>query len=210
MIKATTDARLKAGTAQRRQPDAALDDTDIAPREPSMHNRAIPLSHPCLTGKYTVIVRLGKFFRNVQRSAASRRRKSTATARTIFSGVNQKPFQLRTSGSLSLRRIKPPARSVIMHCHHQLIALTYVLETTPGLYSPAVGRQRQCWWYSRMALAFCRGWCGTSQNRRATAQRCKHSLVWPFHGVFGGSTLDETFGLSTYEIMKVMVDQSAS
>lgn len=50
---------------------------------------------------------------------------------------------------------------VIMHCHAtNLIALTYVPRTT-AICSPAsCGKVApNVWWSSRMASAFCRGWC---------------------------------------------------
>lgn len=76
-----------------------------------------------------------------------------------------------------------------MHCHAtNLIALTYVLENNTALITRKLWEgSTECWWCSRMALAFCRGWCGTDEIGQATAEEMqKHSLVlWPFHGVFG-------------------------
>ncbi len=75
MIKATTDAAERLGRAQRRQPDAAPDDADIALYHDNFHPqpRYIPLSQPMplLANTPFIVTGSGKFFRNVQLDPAA-------------------------------------------------------------------------------------------------------------------------------------------
>ncbi len=65
----------RLGRAQRRQPDAAPDNADIAPYHDNFHQqpRYIPLSQPMplLANTPFIVTGSGKFFRNVQLDPAA-------------------------------------------------------------------------------------------------------------------------------------------
>ncbi|MGU0042736.1 class II aldolase/adducin family protein [Escherichia coli] len=107
-------------------------------------------------------------------------------------GVNQRSdphFQTSSSLPFHCERIKATNGKdrVIMHCHAtNLIALTYVLENDTAVFTRQLWEgSAECLVVSRMALAFCRGWCrARTKSARQLHEMQKHSLVlWPFHGV---------------------------
>jgi rhamnulose-1-phosphate aldolase len=174
MIKATSDAWLK-GWDERNGGNLTLrlDAADIAPYEADFHAepRYIALSQPMplLANTAFIVTGSGKFFRNVQLDPAANlgvvKVDSDGAGYHILWGLTNDavPTSELPAHFLShSERIKATNGKdrVIMHCHAtNLIALTYVLENTPSYHPQAVGRQPSVWWSSRMASAFCRGWC---------------------------------------------------
>ncbi len=165
---------------------------------------------PTLANQPFIVTGSGKFFRNVQLDPAANlgvvKVDSDGAGYHILWGLTEDavPTSELPAHFLShSERIKLTGGKdrVIMHCHAtNLIALTYVLENHSDLSPVSCGKVApNVWWSSRMASAFCRGWCrAPMKSARRPPKPCKkHSLVlWPFHGVFGsGPTLDETFGL---------------
>ncbi|XNM48151.1 rhamnulose-1-phosphate aldolase [Escherichia coli] len=189
MIKATTDAWLK-GWDERNGGNLTLrlDDADIAPiKTTSMHNRAISRSaSPCLYWQIPVYVTgSGKFFRNVQLDPAANlgvvKVDSDGASYHLLWGLTNEAVptsQLPAHFLSHCERIKATNGKdrVIMRCHAtNLIALAYVLENNTAVFTRQLWEgSTSVWWYSRMALAFCRGWCRHGRNGQATAQRCKN------------------------------------
>lgn len=215
MIKATSDAWLK-GWDERNGGNLTLrlDEADIEPYAADFHAkpRYIALSQPMptLANQPFIVTGSGKFFRNVQLDPAANlgvvKVDSDGAGYHILWGLTNDAVPTSElpahflSHSERIRLTNGKDR-VIMHCHAtNLIALTYVLENNSDLFTRKLWEgSTECWWSSRTASAFCRGWCrAPTKSAKATAEAMqKHSLVlWPFHGVFGsGPNLDETFGL---------------
>lgn len=191
MIKATTDAWLK-GWDERNGGNLTLrlDDADIAPYHDNFHAqpRYIPLSQPMplLANTPFIVTGSGKFFRNVQLDPAANlgvvKVDSDGAGYHILWGLTHEavPTSELPAHFLShCERIKATNGKdrVIMHCHAtNLIALTYVLETTPRSSPANCGKAApSVWWYSRMASAFCRGWCpARTKSARRPHRKCKN------------------------------------
>lgn len=191
MIKATTDAWLK-GWDERNGGNLTLrlDDADIAPYHDNFHQqpRYIPLSQPMplLANTPFIVTGSGKFFRNVQLDPAANlgivKVDSDGAGYHILWGLTNEavPTSELPAHFLShCERIKATNGKdrVIMHCHAtNLIALTYVFENDTASSLANCGKAApSVWWYSRMALAFCRGWCpARTKSARQLHKRCKN------------------------------------
>lgn len=191
MIKATTDAWLK-GWDERNGGNLTLrlDDADIAPYHDNFHQqpRYIPLSQPMplLANTPFIVTGSGKFFRNVQLDPAANlgivKVDSDGAGYHILWGLTNEavPTSELPAHFLShCERIKATNGKdrVIMHCHAtNLIALTYVLENDTAVFTRQLWEgSTECLGYSRMALAFCRGWCpARTKSARRPHKRCKN------------------------------------
>ena len=191
MIKATTDAWLK-GWDERNGGNLTLrlDDADIAPYHDNFHQqpRYIPLSQPMplLANTPFIVTGSGKFFRNVQLDPAANlgivKVDSDGAGYHILWGLTNEavPTSELPAHFLShCERIKATNGKdrVIMHCHATiLIALTYVLENDTAVFTRQLWEgSTECLVYSRMALAFCRGWYpARTKSARQLHKRCKN------------------------------------
>ncbi|UMX89965.1 rhamnulose-1-phosphate aldolase [Klebsiella pneumoniae] len=209
MIKATSDAWLK-GWDERNGGNLTLrlDEADIEPYAADFHAkpRYIALSQPMptLANQPFIVTGSGKFFRNVQLDPAANlgvvKVDSDGAGYHILWGLTEDavPTSELPAHFLShSERIKLTGGKdrVIMHCHAtNLIALTYVLENHSDLFTRKLweGSTECLRWSSRMASAFCRGWCRARRNRQGDHETMqKHSLVlWPFHVFGSGPALD--------------------
>ncbi|WP_204181252.1 MULTISPECIES: rhamnulose-1-phosphate aldolase [unclassified Staphylococcus] len=170
---------------------------------------SLPFNVEELANKYLLVTGTGKYFKNIIKNPQDaigliQISQDGKSYEIIWGFVNGAvaTSELPTHLMNHIQRLKVDENHrVIMHCHAtHTIAMTFSHELEEKAFTKTLWKM--C---TECLVVFPDGigiipWVvpGTEEIGQLTAEKMKeyHSVIWPFHGIFGaGNTLDDTFGL---------------